>query len=90
MDKNIHLGDCQIRYGKTNRNNFIYDSNNRIIHIDFDSDYELQLKINLKNPKKALEKAKKIVQPFLNQDTTIDELVKAGFEHNIPDNWKVR
>lgn len=80
-----HLGDCRIQYGKWPRNNFIYFSSSRSIHIDFDSDYYLIYQVKLKNPQKALAKAEKIVLDFIDKDVTIEELVKAGFEHDIPE-----
>lgn len=84
MKKLIDLGSCRIKYGKHTRNHFIYFSTSQTLDIDFDSDFSLWLKIKLKNPSKALEKAKKIVSQLLDKDVTVEEFVKLGFEHNVP------
>lgn len=82
----MFLGSCHIRYGKETRSHFVYFENSKYIHIDFDSDYSLGYQVNLKNPKKALLKAKRIVKPFKRKYfITVEELIKAGFESNIPE-----
>ena len=43
------LGKCYILFGKETRNYFTWLEHSKTIHIDFDSDFCLSMKINLKN-----------------------------------------
>ena len=81
----IGLGQCRIEHGNDERNYFCYMSNFKKVSIDFDSDYQLWFDVGLKNPAKALAKAKRVVAPFVGKDVTVAELVRAGFRHDIPD-----
>lgn len=91
--KPIFLGSCRIRYGKTTRNDFIYNPNNGLILIDFDSDFTLHYQLIgvtfRKAPQKALNKVQKMVEKFIGKDITVQQLMKAGFEHNIPEKYYV-
>jgi hypothetical protein len=80
-----NLGGCQIDFGNHQRNVFCYFFEHRTISIDFDSDYYLTFDVTLKNPMKALAKARRVVAPFVGKDVTVAELVEAGFTHDIPD-----
>lgn len=80
------LGKTRIAGGKYERQVFTINPENGHLSIDYDSDFYLSLHLpwNKKNIDKSMKKAEKLVAPFLDKEITIQDLEKAGFNHDIP------
>lgn len=80
----IALGDCRIERGNYNHNTFVYCHRRRLISVSFDNRYQLTRFVIEACPSLAVARARSIVLLFLNKTVTVDQLVAAGFTHNIP------
>jgi len=80
----IVLGDCRIERGNYNYNTFVYCHRRRLISVSFDSRYQMTRPVIEACPDLAVARARNIVLPFLNKTVTVDRLVAAGFNRNLP------
>lgn len=86
----VYLGSILIDEGKWTRNHFIYYPLTRRIYIDLDSDYSYSYQVNMKNPKKAFYKAKKVVGNIIKHPyITHRGLINHGFVFHGPEEYLI-